>query len=432
MEATLKVDSIDPSGKCCRNAGMYGMTSEISLTMFDAMKQNIQQETRKLEEDLWEAAVFIHEHPELGSQEFQAVEKLTGLLEKHGFSVERGIAGLQTAFRATFTLNGSPAPSVAYLAEYDALPEVGHACGHNLIGVMSVGAGIALSKIRDSLTGRIVVLGTPDEEGGGGKITMVKQRVFDDIDAAMMIHPGSKDVKRKWNLAAFSVFVEFFGKPAHAAAKPHEGINALDAMIQLFVNIGLLRQQLTDDVRIHGIITHGGAAANVIPEYTRAKFVVRASELARTYQVLEKFKQCARAAALATGAREQIHLDTESIYEPLLTNEALLELYTENMQCLGVDIEEQSLSELGGSSDIGNVSQVVPAIHPTGGIAEAGVEIPGHSHEFATAAKSDMAKKAMMRGVQALAMCGADLLGNPETLQAVKQEFQQQAVKNVV
>jgi amidohydrolase len=295
---------------------------------------------------------------------------------------------------------------------------------------MSIGAGIAFSKIRHGLTGRIVVLGTPDEEGGGGKITMVRQRIFDDIDAAMMIHPGSKDVKRKWNLAAFSVFVEFFGKPAHAAAKPYEGINALDAMIQLFVNVGLLRQQLTDDVRIHGIITHGGAAANIIPEYTRAKFVVRASELARTYQVVEKFKQCARAAALATGAKERIHLDTESIYEPLLPNEALLDVYAENMRRLGVAIEDQLLSDLGGSSDIGNVSQVIPAIHPTGRITDMGVEIPGHTHEFARAAKSDLAKIGMMRGIQALAMCGADLLGNPDTLQAVKQEFQQRAIKN--
>lgn len=400
--------------------------------MLDVIKQEIQQEAYNIEEDMWEAALFIHEHPELGSQEFEAVQRLTGLLEKHGFSVERGIAGLKTAFRATYTLNGTSTPTVAYLAEYDALPEMGHACGHNLIGVMSVGAGIALSKIRTGLTGRIVVLGTPDEEGGGGKIQMVKQHVFDDIDAAMMIHPGSKDVKRKWNLAAFSVFVEFFGKPAHAAAKPFEGINALDAMIQLFVNVGLLRQQLTDDVRIHGIITHGGAAANIIPEYTRAKFVVRASELARTYNVLEKFKHCVNAAALATGATERIHLDTESIYEPLLTNNTLLDVYAENMQRLGVDIEEQSLSELGGSSDIGNVSQVVPAIHPTGGIAGPGVDIPGHSYEFAQAAKSELAKIAMLRGIQALAMCGADLLGNPEVLQAVKHEFQQRAVKNTV
>ena len=203
--------------------------------MLETIKSQLQKEVKKIEQEMWEAAVFIHEHPELGSEEFRAVEKLTGLLKAHGFTVERGIAGLETAFRATYILNGKTSPTIAYLAEYDALPEVGHACGHNLIGAMSAGAGIALSKIQDEfLQGRIVVLGTPDEEGGGGKISMVKQDVFGDIDAAMMVHPGSKDVKRKRNLAAFPVYVEFRGKPAHAASKPFQGINALDAMIQLF------------------------------------------------------------------------------------------------------------------------------------------------------------------------------------------------------
>ncbi len=408
------------------------ITSDILITMLDAIKQEIQQEVGKIEDDLWNTAVFIHEHPETGLQEFQAVEKLTGLLEQHGFTVEREIAGMKTAFRATYSLRGGSTPTVAYLAEYDALPQVGHACGHNLIGVMSVGAGIALSKIRNGLSGRIVVLGTPDEEGGGGKIAMVKQHLFDDIDVAMMVHPGSKNVKRKWNLAAFSVFVEFFGKPAHAAAKPFEGINALDAMIQLFVNVGLLRQQLTDDVRIHGIITHGGVAANIIPEYTRAKFVVRASELARTYQVVEKFENCVRAAALATGAKERIHLDENSIYEPLLPNNTLIELYAHNMKCLGVNVEEQSPVELGGSSDIGNVSQVTPAIHPSLSIVSSEVDIPGHSHEFALAAKSELAKIAMIKGTQALAMCGSDLLGNLEILHAVQEEFRQRAIKKAV
>lgn len=398
--------------------------------MLKKIKQQIQKEAVRIEQEMWETALFIHEHPELGSEEFQAVEKLTNLLERHGFAVEHEVAGLKTAFRATFALNGHSSPTVAYLAEYDALPEVGHACGHNLIGVMSAGAGILLSKLKDGLKGRIIVLGTPDEEGGGGKISMIKEGVFHDIDAAMMIHPsGSGDIKRKWNLAAFPVVVEFHGKPAHAASKPHEGINALDAMIQLFNNIALLRQQLKDDVRIHGVITHGGAASNIIPEYTRGTFAVRASELDRTYEVLEKFKNCVKAAALATGATENIHIDFEKAYQPLMTNNVLLDLYGENMQSLGVAVEEQSASELGGSSDMGNVSQVVPAIHPSGGIVEPGQEIVGHSHEFAAASKSERAKTAMMHGMQALAMCGVDLLGNADTLRAVKEDFQQSITK---
>ena len=398
--------------------------------MLKKIKQQILKESESIEQEVWETALFIHEHPELGSEEFQAVEKLTKLLEKHDFTVEREVAGLKTAFRATYVLNGNASPTVAYLAEYDALPGVGHACGHNLIGAMSAGAGILLSKLKDGLNGRIVVLGTPDEEGEGGKISMIKEGLFSDIDAAMMIHPGgSGDIKRKWNLAAFPVVVEFHGKPAHAASKPYEGINALDAMILLFNNIAQLRQQLKNDVRIHGIITHGGAAANIIPEYTRGTFAVRASELDRTYDVLEKFKNCVKAAALATGATENIQINFEQAYEPLMTNNVLMNLYSENMQALGVEIKEQSPSELGGSSDMGNVSQVVPAIHPSGGIAEPGQEIISHSHEFAAASKSERAKTAIMLGMQALAMCGVDLLGNPDTLRAVKEEFQLSMVK---
>jgi amidohydrolase len=398
--------------------------------MLGKIKQRIQKEAERLEREMWETALFIHEHPELGSEEFQAVEKLTGLLETHGFAVEREVAGLKTAFRATYALDGSTSPTIAYLAEYDALPEIGHACGHNLIAVMSAGAGILLSKLGDGLKGRIVVLGTPDEEGGGGKISMIKEGIFHGIDAAMMVHPGgSGNIKRKRNLAAFPAVVEFRGKPAHAASKPHEGVNALDAMISLFNNIAQLRQQLKEDVRIHGIITHGGAASNIIPEYTRGEFAVRASELNRTHEVLEKFQNCVKAAALATGATETIRIDFEKAYEPLMTNNVLMDCYGANIKLLGVEIEEQLPSEFGGSSDMGNVSQVVPAIHPTGGIAEPGHEIAGHSREFAEASKSAHAKTAMMLGMQALAMCGVDLLGNADTLRAVKEEFQQSTRK---
>ncbi|PIE36289.1 amidohydrolase [candidate division KSB3 bacterium] len=393
--------------------------------MLEAIKEQVQKIALDIEQEMWEAALFIHEHPELGDHEFLAAERLTGLLKQHGFTVELGIAGRETAFRGTYELQGNTSPTVAYIAEYDALPEVGHACGHNLIGTMSVGAGIALSKIQDGLGGRIVVLGSPDEEGGGGKISLVTHGYFDDVDAALMIHPGDKDVKRKFNLAAFPVVVEFRGKPAHAASEPFSGINALDAMIQLFNNIGLLRQQLQDDVRIHGIITHGGAASNIIPDYTRGEFIVRASELNRTYETLEKFKRCVKAAAMATGASEEIQVDLEHKYEPLMTNNVLMDLYAENMRILGIDVEEQVLSELGGSSDIGNVSQVVPAIHPTGRIVQPGKEVPGHSYEFALASKSDEAKQGMLRGIQTLAMCGVDLLGNPDILDAAKNEFQQ-------
>ncbi len=395
----------------------------------DTIKQELQKQAREIEQRMWDAALFMHAHPELGRQEFLAQERLCSLLAAHGFHIEKDLAGLETAFRATYSFDGNDAPTVAYLAEYDALPEIGHACGHNLIAAMSVGAAIVLSKIQGGLHGRVMVLGTPDEEGGGGKIELIQHGAFKDIDAAMMIHPGSRDIKRKWNLAAVSCIVEFYGKAAHAADCPFDGINALDALIQLFNSVSLLRQQLRDDVRIHGIITDGGSAANIIPEYTRAQFLVRASELQRTYNVLEQFIQCVKGAALATGTREQITIDRDHMYEPLMTNNLLMELYADNMQRLGVQVEEQHPGELGGSSDIGNVSQLVPAIHPTGRIFRPGQDAPGHSHEFALASKSEEARLNMLLGIQALAMCGADLLGQPDILCKVKEEFQKTRTK---
>ncbi len=396
--------------------------------MLETITQQIQEEARKIEQEMWDIAIFLHEHPESGSEEFQAVAKLTGILEAYNFTIEKNIANLKTAFRATYTLHNTSSPAIAYIAEYDALPEIGHACGHNVIAAMSVGAGIVLSKI-EALQGQIMVIGTPDEERRGGKIPLVHHGIFDRVDAAMMVHPGNRHVKRKHNLAAFTIIVEFHGKPSHAAGVPFEGINALDAMIQLFNSVGLLRQQLTDDVRIHGIITHGGIASNIIPDYTRAEFLVRASELDRSYQVVEKFKNCVKGAALATGTKESIKVE-DTVYEPLMTNNVLMESYAGHMKTLGIEVEEQSPSNFGGSSDIGNVSQVVPAIHPSIQITEPGQEVPGHSQEFTLAAKSECARTAMLLGIQALAMCGADLLGKPETLNAVKQAFRKTSTKS--
>lgn len=393
--------------------------------MLTPITSQIETATGRYAQEFWNLAVFLHTHPEIGLQEFQAVEQLTGLLESHGFTVEHGIAGLPTAFRATYAAGGASAPTVAFIAEYDALPDIGHACGHNLIAAMSAGAGIVLSQVQPVLPGQIVVLGTPAEEGLGGKITMVRQGVFAEIDAALMIHPHDCDMKRRWNLAACMIDVEFRGKAAHAASNPHDGVNALDAMLLLFQQIGLLRQQVTADVRIHGIITHGGAVANVIPEYTRAEFIVRASELQRLHTMVDRFTQCVKGAALSTGTRDTISIHQDAVYEPLLTNNVLMELFAEKMRLLDVEMDEQDPFEFGGSSDIGNVSQVVPTIHPYGNIAAPGQTLIGHSREFAQAAISESGRLGMIRGIQALAMCGADLFAHPEILAAAKAEFKQ-------
>ncbi len=392
--------------------------------MLTQTRQKILAEVKKQEQTIWDIAVYIHENPELGLAEHKASAYLTDLLESHGFTVERGAAGLDTAFHATCTLNSKPSPCVAFMAEYDALPELGHACGHNLIAAAGVGTAMVLTKI-DSLKGRIVVLGTPAEESFGGKIPFVKKGYLADVDAAMMVHPSELHEVRGQSRSCVGSIVEFQGRPAHVAGRPHDGINALDAMIQLFNNIGLLRQQLHDDVRIHGYITHGGVAANIIPEYTRAKFLVRASTNKRTFDTLEKFKNCVRAAALATGATETITLGQEHMYEPLKSNSVIMGRYIQNMEQMGVTVRPQDPLQFGGSTDMGNISQAVPAIHPRLGIAEPGQALPGHSHEFAAAAISERARVALAQGVTALAMCGAELLVNPELMAAAKAEFEE-------
>ncbi|MCG8641744.1 MAG: M20 family metallopeptidase [Desulfobacterales bacterium] len=391
--------------------------------MFSQIKQQITEQATKHEQTIWDSAVYIHENPELGLAEYKASTYLTDLLEEHGFVVERGAAGLETAFHATFALNADPSPCVAFIAEYDALPELGHACGHNLIGAAGVGAAIVLSKIK-ALKGRIVVLGTPAEETVGGKIPFVKKGYLTDVDAAMMVHPSERHEVRGQSRSCIAVNVEFRGRPAHAAGRPHDGINALDAMIQLFTNIGLLRQQLHDDVRIHGFISHGGAASNIIPDYTRAEFLVRAMNSERTYDTLERFKNCVRAAALATGASETIIPDLAHVFEPLKTNSVIMERYIQNMKGLGVMVQPQDPLRVGGSTDMGNISQAVPGIHPRLGIAEPDQKLVGHSPEFTTAARSEQARVALSQGVTALALCGADLLSDPEILSAAKAEFE--------
>jgi amidohydrolase len=236
-------------------------------------------------DDLVALARRIHAHPETAFNEHQAAAWLTETLARHGFVVERGIAGLETAFRAEIR-GVRPGPTVAILAEYDALPELGHACGHNLIACAAVGAGIGLAAVRDALPGTVLVLGTPAEEGGGGKVIMLQRGAFAGVDAAMMFHPAGYTVAERPSLASYRLTVRFAGKAAHAAAAPYEGVNALDALIQTFTAVGLLRQQLRDDARVHGIITYGGAAPNIIPDRAEAVFTCRAADAAYARDVL--------------------------------------------------------------------------------------------------------------------------------------------------
>lgn len=383
------------------------------------MKELIIQKIEEHREVFNQISIEIGENPELGHEEFKASALLAGELKKHGFLVELGTAGLPTAFEAVYD-SGKPGPSIAYLAEYDALPELGHACGHNLIGTMSIAAAIGLSRVLHETGGKVYVYGTPAEETRGGKVTMAEQGIFNHLDAAMMVHPLSQYEKSGSSLAMDAIQYEFFGKAAHAAASPHQGINALDAVIQTFNSINALRQQLTPDVRIHGIIAKGGEAANIIPDYAVAQFYVRAESRERVNEVVKKVNACAEGAALATGAKLSIS-NYEFSYDELVTNDHLSNLFTETLVELGVDPTQIHEKSAGGSTDMGNVSRVVPAIHPYVKICNEPYAC--HTPEFREAALSEMGREGMILGAKALALTGYKLLTNPEILAKVKQEF---------
>lgn len=363
----------------------------------------------------------IWSNPELGFEEYAAQRLLTGPLQEAGFVVETKVAGMETAFRATWRGSAS-GPTIAILCEYDALAGLGHACGHNLIGTAGMMAGWAVKQAWPDLPGRVQVIGTPAEEGGGGKIIMVDQGVFNDVDAAMMFHPSTgQNLVHRGGLACQEVQVTFHGKPSHAAAGPWDGKNALDAMIQTFVNIGLLRQQLKPDARIHGIITKGGDAVNVIPELTEARFLVRATEVVYMKEIMEQVRNCARAGALATGCT--VEFGEGLLFENRINNMVMARRFQRYIEAQGVQVSEPDPKAGVGSSDIGNVSRVCPAIHPYVSIGRKG--IAGHSQEFREAANSSAGYEAMLRAANAMAMLAVDLLGEPGLLEAAKAEWRE-------
>ncbi|WP_442598749.1 M20 family metallopeptidase [Neobacillus sp. D3-1R] len=390
------------------------------------LKQFIIEEIERCREDFYNLSIYIGENPELGHEEFKACAALTEVLRKHDFAVEIGTCGLPTAFTATFD-SGKEGPVIGYMAEYDALPEVGHACGHNLIGTMGIAAGIGLSKVMKETGGKVIVFGTPAEETKGGKVTMAEAGIFESLDIALMVHPLDRYMKSGSSLAMDAIQFEFFGKSSHAAASPHLGINALDAVLQTFNSINALRQHVTSDVRIHGIIPEGGKAANVVPDYAVAQFYVRAARRDYLNELVEKVKKCAEGAALQTGATLKIS-NYEFSYDDMITNDYLSEAFTKELVALGVEESEIFTDRDGsGSLDMGNVSQVVPAIHPYIKICNEAYAC--HTHEFREAAMSEQAREAMMVGAKAMALTGYEVLTNKELLNQIKEEFNKQKAK---
>ena len=382
-------------------------------------KSAVREAIDKLKPKLIDLSERIHRHPETKFEEYKASQWLAEMAEAAGFRVEKPIGGLETAFRASYSGSGE-GPTVAFLAEYDALPKLGHACGHNLIGTASLGAALGVRTVMDSLLGSIQLIGTPGEEGGGGKVILAEAGVFDDVDVAMMFHPSGKTVLWKHALARRKLCIEFFGKSAHAASFPEKGINALDATIQTFQSINALRQHITDDARIHGIITHGGDAPNIVPDYSASLFYVRAMDDDYCDELLEKVKNCARGASLATGAR--VEMEMQGAYKSLRTNMPLAQTFKANLEALGWEFDDVDPAKGIGSTDMADVSHVTAAIHPYLSIGPK--DLVGHSTEFAEAAASGKGQQAMIAAAKALATTAVDVLLRPSLFAAIRTEFE--------
>lgn len=391
----------------------------------EALKRRVCEAVDRRAAELIETADWIHAHPELGHLEVEASKRLADRLSEAGAEVEMGTAGMETAFKAVL-LGSSEGPTVTVLAEYDALPKLGHGCGHNLIATSALGAGLALSEVLGELPGSVWVLGTPAEESAapnaGGKVHMVRAGVFDDVDASIMFHPATETaITPDRSLAARGFEFFFHGKAAHAAGAPDQGINALDAVVAMYNAVSMMRQQVRPDVRIHGIILAGGAAANIIPDYAAIRYRTRADDADYLEEVVQKVIGCAEGAARATGCRLEWN-EYMPPYENTVPNGVLMDLMKTNLEALGLEVATQKKRAGRGSTDFGNVSRRVPGVEARIAITEHW-DVPGHSTEFEKAAGTDLGRQAALNAAKALAMTAVDLLARPETLQAAKEQF---------
>ncbi|MEH7302926.1 M20 family metallopeptidase [Neobacillus drentensis] len=363
----------------------------------------------------------IFNHPELGLQEKFASSIMCEYLQSRGFTVKKGVGGLPTSYIASFEM-GEGGYHISFCAEYDALPEIGHACGHHLIGMASVAAGVMLAERlkEEGIPFRVSVIGTPDEEGTGGKIDLIHSGAFSDVDLAMMFHPGFSTEIHVQSLAFHSFEFVFHGQTAHAASEPWEGRNALDGVIQTFNAINALRQHVKPDVRIHGIIKEGGLATNIIPERAIAEFCVRSQDNVYLEQLVEKVKNCAKGAALGTGTELEIKKIGHS-YEAMKSNRVLGDVFQESLDELDF-IDPSQYEEGMGSIDMGNVSNVVPAIHPVLSLTDQFV--PGHTVEFAQMCNTDHAYETMLLAANAMALTGLKVVKDKGLQDKIRSEFE--------
>jgi amidohydrolase len=386
----------------------------------EALKKDVAAAVDAMRAELLELSHAIHQEPELALEEFKAAARLSDAVAAHDLPVQREVFGLKTAYASEF--GNEEGPFVAILSEYDALPGVGHACGHNIIATAGLGAALALAKLGARLPGRVRYLGTPAEERFGGKEMMAREGAFEGVDAAMMVHPASLDLVSMPCIAVSEVDVTYFGRAAHASAMPYRGLNALDAVVSAYQSIAQLRQHIRQTDRIHGIITEGGLAPNIVPERAGCRFYVRAADMHELAALKARVQACFEAAALSTGCRVQTHWGN-SDYLDLKVNWPLAEAYARNIQASGRELTPLSNIPRGyaGSTDMGNVSHRVPSIHPMLAVAPEDVVI--HNAEFARWAASERGDAAVIDGAKSLALTALDLMCDSRLLERTRADF---------
>ena len=388
--------------------------------MSDALKARAITDIEKHSLELSKVSDQIWSNPELCFTEFKAHALLAEFLENKGFHVDRSYLGIQTAFRASFG-DSNTGPNICVICEYDALPEIGHACGHNLIAEAGLAAALGIKaalEAQGAPKGTLIVMGTPAEEGEGGKIKLIERNAFDTIDIAMMVHPTPYNMVKFTCLALKQIQVNFHGKAAHAAAFPWDGVNALDAAVIAYNNISLLRQQMKSTWRVHGIIANGGSKPNIIPELTKMDYYIRAPTKAELEELYTKVMACFDAAAKATGCTLEVPEDFP-LYENVLTNPVMSDLYEANSTTLGIKFTETTIPC--GSTDMGNVSHVVPSIHPFYSVGD--TSQVNHTREFTAVCNTPAAHNNTLTAAKALAMTAIDVLCTPGLLEQIKEAF---------
>ena len=406
------------------------MTSQHTVAK-DHLAERSNSVIESWKQGLFDLSKDVHAHPELNYEEFYSSDALAGFLQGHDLTVERGVGGIETAFRAVIPGGAGNGPTIAVLAEYDALPEIGHGCGHNLIAMAAMGAALGLKANAQDLPGTVMVIGTPAEEGGGGKIRMLEAGVFEGVDATLSSHPFSNRTiipaaaprGESWSLAMVGYRYMYHGKAAHAAAYPEAGINALNSVIHLFTGIDALRQHLRDDVRMHGVITDGGTAPNVVPEFAAANFMLRSRDgryLAD--EVVGKVRSVAEGAAAMTGSRLEVE-EFYPFYENVQPNVTLAQAMAANAQALGLRLDEPIPGRpgSGASTDFGNVSQAMPGYELRYAVSE--TPVPSHTRQMQETAVTDLALNNALLVAKALSLTATDLLRNATLVEAAKAEY---------